>query len=104
MRYADLSRIVIEVVRAVMRETRLTRVTVAGDARLDACDQRRKREPFDPLAEGARHGLPRHLSCVLWDQVCADVTDGAGRCDDDQAQRRFHGLASHLAGRNDVGK
>lgn len=87
-----------------MRETKLMTVTAVGDARLDACDHRRKREPFDPLAEGARHGLPRHLSWALWDQVCADVTDGAGRCDDDQAQRRFHGLAAHLAVRSDVGK
>jgi hypothetical protein len=72
-------------------------------------DHERKRDHFDPVVEGARHALARELSLAIWDRVCADATDRAGRRDMEQAQQRFHELAARIAARGgrlrpDVGR
>jgi aminopeptidase N len=72
-------------------------------------DRERKRDHFDPVVEGARHALARELSLAIWDRVCADATDSAGRRDMEQAQQRFHELAARIAARGgrlrpDVGR
>jgi hypothetical protein len=54
---------------------------------------------FDPLVEGASYGLTPELLWKLWERVCADLTDSAGRRDEEQAQRRFHELAGRIAAR-----
>jgi len=66
-------------------------------------------DPFDPLTEGARYGLSRERLLAIWERVCADATDRAGRRDMGQARRQFHQLATRLAGRDgrlrsDVGR
>lgn len=56
-----------------------------------------KQERFDPVVEGARHGLAPELSLAIWQRVSADSGNG-GRADDpQQAQRRFHEIAARLA-------
>jgi hypothetical protein len=72
---------------------------------------RRDREQarFDPVVEGSRYKLARELSLAIWDRVRADATDLLGRCDTDQAERRFHELAARIAARGgrlhpDVGR
>jgi len=72
-------------------------------------ERQRERDLFDPGIEGARHGLARELSLAIWERVCADATDGAGRCDTEQARRRFHEIAARIAARGgrlrpDVGR
>jgi putative RNase toxin 3 of polymorphic toxin system/uncharacterized protein DUF4157 len=71
-------------------------------------ERQRLADPFDPIVEGDRHGLPRARAIALWDRVCADATDGAGRRDLAGARRRFHELAPGLAAdgprRPEVGK
>jgi hypothetical protein len=72
-------------------------------------ERRRERAQFDPVIEGRRHGLSRELSLAIWERVCADTTDGAGRRDEDQARRRFHEIAARMAARDgrtrvDVGR
>jgi uncharacterized protein DUF4157 len=62
-------------------------------------DRDPRREPFDPVLEGARHGLARDLALALWQRVCAEATDPTGRRDDDLARHRFHELAARLAAR-----
>lgn len=67
------------------------------------------REWFDPIVEGARHRLSRELSLAIWQQVRTDATDSAGRCDVEQARRRFHEIAARVAARGgrlrpDVGR
>lgn len=59
----------------------------------------RSREPerFEPVVEGARHGLSREISVALWVRACSDATDRSGRHDLEQALQRFHALAAHLA-------
>jgi hypothetical protein len=69
----------------------------------------RDREQLDPIVAGARHGLARQVALAIWDRVCADATDGGGRLDAEQAQRRFHELAARIAARGgridpDVGR
>src|ERR1700759_3311137 len=64
---------------------------------------------FDPVVEGLRHGLARELSLQIWDRVRADATGREGRCDMEQAERRFHELAGVIAARGgrlrpDVGR
>jgi hypothetical protein len=68
-----------------------------------------KQDDFDPITEGARYGLSRELSLAIWERVCLDATDSAGRHDVEQARRRFHKLAARLAARGgrvrpDVGR
>jgi len=70
-------------------------------------DQRR--DGFDPVVEGARYQLSRELSLALWKRVCTAATDGAGRCDTEQAAQRFHAIAARIAARGgrlrpDVGR
>jgi hypothetical protein len=72
-------------------------------------DRERERDQFDPVTEGARYQLSPELSLALWERVCTDATDSAGRRDLAQAQQRFHDLAASLAARGgrlrpDVGK
>jgi hypothetical protein len=72
-------------------------------------DRQRERDPFDPVAEGARYQLPPELSLAIWERVCTDATDSAGRRDLAMARQRFHDLAAHIAARGgrlhpDVGK
>ena len=72
-------------------------------------DSQRERDEWNPAVEGARHGLSRDLSLAIWEQVCADTTDGSGRRDEAQAQQRFVALAAYLAARGgrlrpDVGR
>jgi len=72
-------------------------------------ERQRERDQFDPVVEGARHGLTRELSLAIWKRVCADATDGFGRRDTEQAERRFHGIAARIAARGgrlrpDVGR
>src|SRR5215831_1693009 len=62
-------------------------------------ERQRKQARFDPVVEGARHGLSREVSLAIWERVTADATDSAGSCDIDQAQRRFHELAARIAAR-----
>lgn len=57
----------------------------------------RERDQFDPLVEGERYHLSRELSFAIWERVCADATDSAGRCNEGQARERFHELAAHIA-------
>jgi hypothetical protein len=57
----------------------------------------REREQFDPVAEGARHGLSAARSLEIWERVIADAASEVGRYDEDRARRRFHGLAMHVA-------
>jgi hypothetical protein len=68
-------------------------------------DRTREPEPFDPIVQGARYGLLSELLLSIWQRARADATDSAGRCDIEQAQRRFHELAAR-AGRlhPDVGR
>src|SRR5438128_1704292 len=71
-------------------------------------DKPRDRDRFDPIAEGARYGLPRELLLEIWQRACAEATDPAGRRNEVQARRRFHEIAAriakHPAGRRDVGR
>jgi hypothetical protein len=69
----------------------------------------RKRDGFDPLRAGEQYRLPRELSLAIWERVCADATDSRGRCDLEQAVRRFHEIAARIAARGgrlrpDVGR
>jgi uncharacterized protein DUF4157 len=69
----------------------------------------RERDRFDPLVEGARYCLPCELSLAIWERVCADATDSAGRRDEAQARQQFQKLATRIAARGgrlrpDVGK
>jgi hypothetical protein len=59
----------------------------------------RDRDRFDPILEGARHGLSRERSLAAWEQGCADATDRAGRLDPDQARQRFHDLVRRTQAR-----
>jgi hypothetical protein len=68
-----------------------------------------ERDQFDPVVEGARHGLSPGLSRSLWEQVRADATDSVGRCDLEQARRQFRQLAARIGARGgrrkaDVGR
>lgn len=69
----------------------------------------RKREQLDPVVEGRRYGLPRDLALAIWERVCADATDSAGRRDEGRARQQFHELAACIAARGgrlspDVGR
>ena len=71
--------------------------------------RQRERDRFDPVVEGARHGLTRELSLAIWERVCAGANDGFGRRDTEQAERRFHEIAARIAARGgrlrpDVGR
>jgi hypothetical protein len=54
---------------------------------------------FDPLAEGAHYALSRELALAIWARVRADATDGAGHCNIEQAQQRFHELGARIQAR-----
>src|SRR5215831_2059359 len=51
-----------------------------------------EQDGFDPVIEGARHGLSRELSLSVWQRACEDA---AG--DTADAERRFHELAARTA-------
>src|SRR5688572_8423714 len=57
----------------------------------------RKREGFDPVVEGARHGLAPELSIAIWQRVSANADNV--RDDVDEARRRFHAIAARVAAR-----
>lgn len=59
-------------------------------------ERQREQSRFDPVAEGARHGLSSELSLAIWERARADATDGMARLDADQAQRRFHDVAARI--------
>ncbi|HEX8113017.1 MAG TPA: hypothetical protein VF516_35045, partial [Kofleriaceae bacterium] len=72
-------------------------------------DRRSERERFDHGAEGARYGLSRELSLVIWQRAWADSMDAAGGPGMADALRRFHAIAARLAARGgrlqpDVGR
>jgi hypothetical protein len=72
-------------------------------------ERQRERARFDPVAEGARHGLSSELSLAIWERARADATDGMGRLDADQALRRFQDVAARIQTRGgrlapDVGR
>ncbi len=72
-------------------------------------ERQREQSRFDPVAEGARHGLSSVLSLAIWERACADATDRMGRLDADQAQRRFQDVAARIQTRGgrlapDVGR
>lgn len=62
-------------------------------------DPQQQRDRFDPVLEGTRYGLSRELSLAIWERVCAEATDSAGRCNTEEAQRRFHEIGARLAAR-----
>ena len=62
-------------------------------------DPQEQRGRFDPETEGRRYGLSRELSLAIWKRTHAEATDGFGRCDVNEARRRFHELAARLAAR-----
>jgi hypothetical protein len=55
-------------------------------------------ERFDPVAEGARHGLAPELSLAIWQRVSADA-DRVVHGEDVEAPRRFHAIAARIAAR-----
>ncbi|HEY0477862.1 MAG TPA: DUF4157 domain-containing protein, partial [Kofleriaceae bacterium] len=61
-------------------------------------ERARKDDSFDPVVEGARHGLSRELALALWARIRAEADLGA-RGDADEAQRRFHDIAAGIAAR-----
>jgi hypothetical protein len=72
-------------------------------------ERQRQQDPFDPVLEGARHGLSRELALKVWERVCAEAIDPTDRRELERAQRRFHEVAAHVAARgerhlNEVGK
>lgn len=54
----------------------------------------RARDPFDPVVEGARHGLSRELSLAIWVRVCGQAADRASPLDRHQAELRFREIAA----------
>src|SRR5262245_56913788 len=67
------------------------------------------RDRFDPVVAGDRCGLSPDVSLAIWERVCADATDGGGRCDTEQAEERFREVAARIAARGgrllpDVGR
>jgi len=56
-------------------------------------------ERFDPVVEGARHGLSSELSLALWQRARAEPPDSAGRWEVERTRRRFHELAARVAAR-----
>ena len=83
---------------------------IKGWMRPHELDRRGGREPFDPVVEGSRYGLPRELSLAIWERVCAETIDRTGQPDLEQAKRRFHAVATRIAARGgrwphaDIGK
>lgn len=59
----------------------------------------RERDHFDPIVEGAQYRLPPEILLAIWERVCVDATDSAGRRDDEQARSKFHELATRVAAR-----
>lgn len=69
----------------------------------------RERDQFDPVGEGARLLLSPEIALAIWERVCTDATDQAGRCDAEEARRRFGEIAARIAARGgrlrpDVGR
>ncbi|HET7501973.1 MAG TPA: DUF4157 domain-containing protein [Kofleriaceae bacterium] len=62
-------------------------------------DGSRRAIPFDPVVEGARHGLPRELSLALWKLVREEGATAPEQADLERAELRFHELAAQLAAR-----
>jgi hypothetical protein len=62
---------------------------------------RSRREDFDPIAEGQRHGLAPAVSAAVWDRVRREVTNGEGLCDEDLARERFAEVAKRIAARRE---
>jgi Domain of unknown function (DUF4157)/Novel toxin 15 len=72
-------------------------------------ERQRERDRFDPIVEADRYGLSRDLALAIWERACTDATDRNGRCDTEQAKRRFHQIAARIAARGgrlrpDVGR
>lgn len=60
---------------------------------------RSRREDFDPIAEGKRHGLAPEVSIALWEHVRREATNSEGVCDENAARERFAQLAELVARR-----
>src|ERR1043165_4587574 len=58
-----------------------------------------KQAAFDPVVEGARHGLSPELSRAVWQRVSAEHASGARPDDAEQLHRRFHEVAARLVAR-----
>jgi hypothetical protein len=72
-------------------------------------DGARRAIRFDPVVEGARHGLSRELSFALWELVREEGGTAPEQADLERAKPRFHELAAQLAAgraklRPDVGR
>jgi hypothetical protein len=72
-------------------------------------DDARHATTFDPVVEGARHGLSRELSRELWKLVREESATTPEQADLERAKPRFHELAAQLAARGaklrpDVGR
>ena len=72
-------------------------------------DRERVRDRFDPLVEGARHGLSHEVSLAIWERARRDATGADGRHDAEAARLRFHEVAARIAARGgrlrpDVGR
>jgi hypothetical protein len=72
-------------------------------------DSARHAITFDPVVEGARHGLSRELSLELWKLVREESATIPEQADLEPAKPRFHELAAQLAARGaklraDVGR
>ena len=65
--------------------------------RLPICGQDR----FDPVVEGARHGLARELSLAIWQHIRADPGSLRGEEGEEieRARSRFHDIAARIAAR-----
>jgi hypothetical protein len=59
-------------------------------------DSRGDVDRFDPAFEGARCGLSREVSLAIWERICADATDSAGRRTE-EVRRQFRELAVRIA-------
>jgi hypothetical protein len=53
---------------------------------------------FDPVIEGTRYRLVAAVLRAVWDGVRRESTHHDGRCDEQQAQQRFHQVAARIAG------
>jgi hypothetical protein len=62
-------------------------------------DRQRQQEPFDPVLEGARHGLSRELALKVWERVVAEADPDRG--EGEEAQRRFQEVAALVAARGE---
>jgi len=57
------------------------------------------RDDFDPVVEGAHHGLTADVSLRIWDRVVREASDAHGVFDRYLAEQRFHEVARRVAAR-----